>query len=74
MGKWLIFKRLLDMPKLVVISFILARPVTFVSVVEGIIRMKKIYKRIIFESDREYVKDLILKLYFSITNYGANIC
>jgi hypothetical protein len=54
------------MPKLVVISFILARPVTFVSVVEGIIRMKKIYKRIIFESDREYVKDLILKLYFSI--------
>jgi hypothetical protein len=55
-----------DIPKLVVFSIILARPVTILSVVGGITRMKKIYKRIIFESDREYVKDLILKLYFSI--------
>jgi hypothetical protein len=37
-----------------------------VSVVGGITRIQKIYKRIILESDREYVKDLILKLYFSI--------
>jgi uncharacterized protein YjeT (DUF2065 family) len=53
------------MPKLVVISFILARPVTFVSVVEGIIRMKKIYKRanlLMMEFSNEHLRKTIVSL------------
>jgi hypothetical protein len=54
-------------PKFVVLSIILARPGTILSVETEIIRFKKIWKRINLESDRECPKGL---LYHTMDVFG----